>query len=212
MVLKAAFGLRSFNYHEPDGAALNRGARNAQTAAYLEQYRIEEAWERFYDRVGASAALALIKTHHLPRDSHPCIHIVRDGRSCLASFAKYIQDYYPGGTSGLEELIKGKHTVGSWQEHYWAWKSRPDARRLVLRYEEILEGSDKLLQDLAHFLELAPPKKKWAEVQSEIHSACPDFDEGRLPQWRPPAYWKEEHTLLFRNFHGKAMEDLGYGF
>ncbi len=209
-VLKAAFGLTTYNYHEPDGIALSEGVRNAQLTSYLQQNSVGGCWDTFYRQAGASSTLTLIKTHLPPNDSHPCIHVVRDGRSCMTSFQKFISMHYPGNRMTLDQLIRGQHTAASWQKHYFAWKSRAGSRRLMLRYEEILEGSDDLLKRLASFLKLPPPAKNWTEARAEIYSACPNFGDDRMPRWKQPPSWRTRHTLQFWWHHHKAMQDLGY--
>jgi len=212
IILRAAFDLRTFNLHEPDGVALGQGIRNAQKKAFMGQEAIPGPWVNFYAKAMASPSLTLIKTHGLPLDSSPCIHIIRDGRSCLSSFTDYTRSYYPNDVPALKSLIQGEHAIGSWQEHYFAWKSRPEAPRLLMRYEELLNGSNELVEKLACFLNLPQPlTKDWTEIHVDIMAACPAFEQNRMPVWQRPLTWTDEDEVLFWLHHSRAMEDMGYG-
>lgn len=136
-ILWNCFGLRSGSIYIND---LGGNHHLAQFAGHIEQSR------------GGSIEfpagnLPLVKTHQHPIDSDPAIYVLRDGRAACTSLWDFRQRQIP-----LESIIEGKTQFGSWSDHVKAWHPWNRAGTLMIKYEDITDGLEKILIQLSTFL------------------------------------------------------------
>jgi hypothetical protein len=174
----------------------------------------------------ASADVFFVKTHDLPGDDSPAIHVVRDGRDALVSHARYLVafhrrraltrrtdrllglDPFPGV---LRRLVTETHRYGGWSGHTRAWRTRP-ATTITLRYEDLLQQDP--LRHVAEALErgrfaLPVVTRKALPCFDQLHARWPNFfRRGTTGAWRQemPARVHEQ----FWRIHGTEMAALGY--
>jgi len=136
-VLRHCFNLRSASVYPRD-----LGGNRA-----LEEYvgHIEHG-PRMYDELGANG-LSLIKTHEYPKDSHPAIYVVRDGRAACVSLWRFYENKIP-----LETVIEGRHRFGTWAAHVTAWNPRARPNTLLLVYEQLRDDLPGSLVKISRFL------------------------------------------------------------
>lgn len=167
-------------------------------------------WEEFYEKAGRSEELFLIKTHLPPRDGSPFIYVVRDGRSAVKSYKKYYERYVPGHRASLYQIIAGDDAYGDWSGHYNAWNGRPDARGMIVRFEDLPDISGELLHSIAAFLGHRGPLQAWTNPFDQLAEAEPGF----FREGRKTFAHDEEWSVLVNHFfgyvHSGLMRQLGY--
>lgn len=165
----------------------------------------------FVKMASESKELFFAKTHNLPDPSwdFPTIYIVRDGRASLVSYYHYTREISKLNLS-LEEIVAGKNPFGgSWSNHVTNWLEAPLSKRIILRYEDLVEQTPEVLDTLAWFvrrrLDTSQPKIEF----QDLHDKAPTFFragsnarnieelEARCPE-------------LFEALHGKVQQRLGY--
>jgi hypothetical protein len=147
------------------------------TAGSLETSEDREA---FYRRATHSRETFLVKTHEPPLDAQKAIHVVRDGRLALASFARF-QELVDPGNAGLCSLLFGHPAFGNWTSHYRAWQGRRRGEVLLVRFEGPVACPRGLLERLAGFLGHRGPVRDWENPQRHLQEALPEFfGEGRV--------------------------------
>ncbi|MCW8130106.1 MAG: sulfotransferase domain-containing protein [Planctomycetota bacterium] len=159
-----------------------------------------------------------IKTHHPPREQEqPAIHIVRDGRDALVSYA-YMALASNGKTtpkpkefrSMLECLILEKRSpFKTWSESVEAWLGRPNT--VLVRFERLLEHSKEELERVVSVLDAGLEFRDDGEEMefSYLRSKAPHhYRRGIVGSWKDemPADLEE----LFWTHNGATMERLGY--
>lgn len=167
-------------------------------------------WEDFFPRLAADEAVHVVKTHGPPKDGHPAIYVVRDGRSAMVSERHFFRNRSLAAIKySLRELVDGASFGGNWSSHLDAWQPLLRPRTLFLRYEEIVEEPGRIVALLGRFLRLSP-LAAWRnpfEIQREL---LPSFfrtgsDPANLAEWTP------RDLGHFWNRHERWMRILGYG-
>jgi hypothetical protein len=172
----------------------------------------EMPWEEFYPMATASEQVHLVKTHEGPIDDQPALYVVRNGRKAIYSYLQYHQKLLPEIGRNLIELVTGHDYYGDWSSHYQAWNDESvSAPRLLVRFEDLREGSPELLQRLASFVSHVPEPRPWENPFAMLQQREPHvFREGKS-RWERPEEWTQEADWLFSMFHGQLMSTLGYG-
>jgi hypothetical protein len=172
-------------------------------------YYLDNNWEEFYQKSRQSSELVLVKTHELPRDDAKTIYVVRDGRLALKSFVKFQDNYHPG-TSSFMSLLLGHHRYGEWTSHYRTWCERSARNLLILRFEDLVEPSPRLLESIAEFLGVSGPSRPWVSHLDELRQRHPAYFGSGDRVWKPDAFWTEMRLRSFYSLHGALLTQLGY--
>ncbi len=166
-------------------------------------------WDAFYRGATAGDEIVLVKTHQAPIDSQPFIYVVRDGRSALQSYQKFNKDYN-GVDKSLTSLILGDDIYGDWSSHYRQWTRREVSPRLVLRFEDLIDPSEKTLDLIADLIGACGHRNHWRNPVNELSAYEPNFFNLKSPVFKPNAHWSDFHQLLFDRLHRDLMTELGY--
>lgn len=167
------------------------------------------SWERFYEEATASPDPVLVKTHLPPRDRHPFLYVVRDGRSALQSYRRFHRDFN-GRETGFAELILGADAYGDWTGHYEAWNARTDVAGKLLRFEDLVHAGPETLHSLADFVGHAGPVAPWRNPVDRLRKVEPRFFHRRETAFVPEPEWTPAVDGLFRALHGSLMKRLGF--
>ncbi len=170
---------------------------------------MDEPWEQFYKKASASADIHLVKTHLPPRDSQPVVYVVRDGRQALVSYYNYHRRFFPEHTGGLMNLVLGDDYYGGWTEHHAQWISGTRPTMLV-RYEDLVDATPVLLQEIAHFIGHAGPVAPWTNPFEKLHQENPGFFRQGEVGWKGAPGWTPLVDGAFFQIHGELMRELKY--
>lgn len=147
VLLKACFGLNSYSQYN-DTSDIGADSEFAKVVGH-QQY--EGSWNQFYTEATQSNERILVKTHDKPFDSGKAIYLVRDPRSVVVSFHKYLQNF---STLKLKRThtIMGATAFGAWGQHVTEW--RPDKRddTLIVHFEELVQNPIHIAQKVGEFL------------------------------------------------------------
>jgi hypothetical protein len=171
----------------------------------------------------ASPEVFFVKTHDLPTDDSPAVYLIRDGRDALVSHAKYVLSF--GKKKGipflhneekeferaLEKLISEKPQFGGWSNHVRSWTARPNAKTVVVRFDELIASPQAQVEQALAMLDL--------NLKTLSGGAVPDF--AALQKQSPEFFrkgksgtWREEMSPrlqeIFMQHHREVMEQFGY--
>jgi Sulfotransferase domain len=101
----------------------------------------------------------ILKTHlpykYVSRWSGKYIYIARDGRDVLVSYYQFYRNYFAPETSFgsfFHDYLAGRVLYGSWFQHVAGWDAhRDDPNVLFLRYEELAESLEAIVERIAAF-------------------------------------------------------------
>ena len=141
-----------------------------------------EPWEAFYRRMTDADTPVLVKTHQLPRDSQPFIYVVRDGRSAIRSYRKLHRDYN-GIDKPLGALILGDDAYGDWSTHFRSWNRREGVEGLVLKFDELVDPSDQVLEGISKMVRIAGPRRPWENPVEKLAEFEPNFFNKKSINW-----------------------------
>ncbi|WP_309385255.1 sulfotransferase domain-containing protein [Cerasicoccus frondis] len=211
------FGLDTYSVHSTTNEGDKEFNREG-TAKFMGQKPIPGTWEECQ----ASDDVFLVKTHALPPDYGKVVHLHRDGRDALVSYAHYYMKYILPEKNKLLYKLKGKPTdvsaaityflpkkEDSWSDHAKAVKTLSNPI-LELRYQDLVDQPDESMALLAEFIGIN---------QDAGHAKPPTFEELNASSpgfFRKGASgsWKDEMTdaqhELFWQYHGDVMRELGY--
>ena len=148
-----------------------------------------------------AGSIPLIKTHEPPRNEQGAIYVVRDGRAACVSLWEFYGRKLP-----LEKVISGQHRFGTWANHLSAWRPRSRPNTLLIKFENITNNLDIVVEEISRFLDVKiicmtiPERESVAKV------------DGR---WvRKKSDWREFMTgkdlELFCQANGQMMGAMGY--
>lgn len=115
----------------------------------------------------------ILKSHeYFIPDYRNIIYVIRDPRAVVISYYYYLQEYTaqfaPVDLSSFVKIfLYGKlDSYGTWGQHVssWHWEIRNNKRVLLLRYEDILEDTERELKKIATFLEVNASGEKLKKV------------------------------------------------
>jgi len=187
------------------------------TAVYDEHAGLVEApW--LADRIGyagrlenAQAALEgdswiAVKTHDYPADDAPAIYVVRDGRSALISYLHYLNDHELRSIP-FEDVIEGRVWPGSWSAHFAAWHPLDRPNTLLLRYENLKDDIDAVVDQIGSFLKVTP-RRPFLNEFSTLKTFLPTFFRGADDRRNieEMAAYQERFDALYLDL----MVELGY--
>ncbi|KKN83506.1 hypothetical protein LCGC14_0297440 [marine sediment metagenome] len=154
------------------------------------------------------------KTHKPPSDDKPAIFIVRDGRDAIVSFYHYIHTvtHHPASMRQVicDPAPTGTPSPGNWSDFFHAWQPLTRDDRILVKYEEMLEEPDTVIDRVAIAFNLKPQRRfvnNFPALQSRITHGV--FRTGKNGGWQGRLVGTD--LKLFWEVHGDVMEQLGYG-
>lgn len=203
MLLKSAFGLPSRSWH---GNADARSFGSPAVVGLVGHQGHELPQEDLIPWAREQPGLCMIKTHEPPQTDDPAIYVVRDGRSSVVSYHRYLNDI-ENVESTIPDVIEGRVFAGSWSDHFAAWQPTWRPHTLLLRYEEITARPEHAVEEIGNFLRLAPLGGRVPAFE-ELRTLNPRFfragdDRANIAELAP-------YEDLFRSRHAQVMELLGY--
>ena len=167
-------------------------------------------WPDFYKMARESDQLYLIKTHYPPIDDQPAIYVVRDGRLACWSYLDFHRKFPHMPDVTLPEIILGYQNYGNWTTHYRAWIQAPQARRLVVRFEDLVDASSEKVREIARFINYQGDPKSWENPFAILQQKAGLFYREGKTSWERPDGWTDLADDTFRVRHGELMRELGY--
>lgn len=207
-VLYQCLGYGSFN-DEIDPDVRERVALSESVERTFGHMELPGPWDAFYPDATAAPVPRFVKTHLAPRDSQCAIYVVRDGRSALASYARFHQRFHAWRAKSLIELVLGDDYYGGWSEHYRAWTQR-GGETLVVKYEELARASPQLVGRLAQFVGHEGEVREWRNPFERQHEDNPAFFRAGKLAWEGDTAWTAWIDGMFFELHGELMQELGY--
>ncbi|KKN83505.1 hypothetical protein LCGC14_0297430 [marine sediment metagenome] len=156
-----------------------------------------------YERTISGPEWVGLKTHEYLLDSNPVIWIVRDGRDACAGLARYwdmsVRDVMVGlSPSGL--------LYGTWATSYHVWYPPGRANRIMVRFDDILERPEMVIEQVANLLSIKPIGK-FVNRFKEGHKNNPGLFSGR---GKDHSNFEHNDWELFWRINGSVMKELGY--
>ena len=166
----------------------------------------------------ASRRVHVVKTHELPREDHPGVYLVRDGRDALVSHAHYVLQYdwrlppeecQSRFCEALRMLVDAG-PFGGWSGNVLAWLARTTPTAVV-KFEDLIQSPvecvDEALTRVSY--RLLQRRADRAPTFGELHDGDPQFfRKGRVGAWREEM--PDDLHDLFWQRHAEAMERMGY--
>ena len=202
-LLKQCFDRSSYSRY-PTGPELD-----PSLLASIGHRDLEADWQQFYVQATRSDESFLVKTHSPPPDAQPVLHLIRDGRSAIQSYRSYHEAYTEGHDPSLTALILGDDAYGDWTTHYRQWSQRSNARRLALRFEELVEPSRALIRKIGTFVGYEGTIARYHNPFVELHAKAPGFFRRGETTFHADPTWDETIDWLFHYVHGDLMRELG---
>lgn len=165
---------------------------------------------RVWPRDADGSAVQFVKAHpsHFAATTYPALHLVRDGRDVLVSYAHYLQSI--GDKRPFEELLRhavaGTDVCDHWGLHTMAWAARNVPR--ILFDDLITAPADTVCHAVGQLdLGLEPNMAALIDTFAKLHKAHPEhYRSGCVGSWRD--VWTDELDRVFRATHGAATEWL----
>jgi hypothetical protein len=209
-ILKKSMGLGTYSQHD---MAFQPDEQRVDDYGLLSY---DGSWQDFYEKAATSDEIYVIKTHFLPTDNHPVIYVTRDGRLSTESYLKQYQHRaksWPGIDSFVPtyfDLLIGRDYYSDWSNHYNAWLREGRAKRLELRYEDIVEPSKDILEKIAKFVGYEGNIKTFVNERTKGNSGKDVSEKRGLSSWQRPEFRTETEEALFLCLHGELLHKLGY--
>jgi hypothetical protein len=198
-ILKRCFGADSYSIYSHSGPD--------RLAAFTGHRAFEGTIDELLETARASDAPWFVKTHRREPSGDRMIYVVRDGRAAMASYRRF-QRSINGLEFPLEQFVLGAEPIESWRDHVeWGLASDRDTT-LMLRYEDLVQPDDKLLDRISRFIGL-PVLRPFDVSFAELRAAHPGlFGAGH----NAPGIEAVESACpaLFWLLNGEAMRELGY--
>lgn len=157
------------------------------------------------------------------------IYIVRDGRDVVTSLYYWLNARKDKQVL-LSDIIRGNIGYGLWSEHVRGWVDGRCQKKLIIRYEDLLEDSGKCLRNILRFADLECEEQRIIQAvenssfesmqrserdyglfdgSKEVSKVMPFVRKGVTGDWKH--LFAEEDTKLFWKYHRLGMETLNYG-
>jgi len=204
-IIKRCFGVNSYA-----DEAIHMDSPIRSDSSLVGHEELPTPWDEFYEMATKASDVFLVKTHLPPRDEQPYLYVVRDGRSAIRSYKKYYETYLPDHRASLYQIIAGDDVYGDWSSHYRAWVGRQGPLGMALRFEELTQVSDDLLQRLAAFIGHQGATERWDNPFGALASIEPGFFREGRTEFARDVEWGELVDAFFYFFHARLHEELGY--
>lgn len=99
-------------------------------------------------------AFGLVKTHGSPQTSDPAIYVLRDGRDAAVSLFHFLNEAVP-----ILDIVEGKTRFGTWAQHIATWSPKVRSGTLLVRYEDMTDRLEDVVQSISAFLEIIPQSR-----------------------------------------------------
>jgi sulfotransferase family protein len=205
VLLKQLYGLSSYDLHEP----------HPPPRPWFKHIIGEAVLDAPPSELARDDGLHIVKTHELPKEDHPAIYLVRDGRDAIVSYARFLLNsgYRCSGVDYpdvLRRLIDSSESYGGWSGNVQAWTTRRTPT-VIVRFDDLIADPFGQLRRAMAAVGLAPAETATAKAPSfgDLHQLGPlFFAKGLTGAWRDdlPA---ELHLSFWRR-HGHAMRALGF--
>lgn len=171
----------------------------------------------------------LVKTHSFYSSRYQnVIVIVRDGRDVITSYYHWINARVKKHVP-LSTIIRGEDGHGLWSEHVLGWAKGSCHKKLIVRYEDLLQDTAKELQrmltfielevdpqlitrtiDLSSFEKMRAIEKKHGVFDGHIEAIkkIPFVRKGTSGDWR--TLFREEDLEIFWKYNMQGMIEYGY--
>jgi 8-oxo-dGTP pyrophosphatase MutT (NUDIX family) len=168
IVLLRLYGIRTSVTDDVDGVAVRLGR---------ELIGFEERPSSLAE-MRADSATHFVKTHRQRDDdvdeSDRVIHLVRDGRDALVSWARQQSEDDPAGfESAMGAMIDrtDERGTGSWGANALSWLEHPGANRVLLRYEDLITDPGARLNEVMAMVAPGAQRLEGAVIPSfaELH-------------------------------------------
>ena len=189
---------------------------------------VSQSWIPIQNKINSNKKINFLKTHNAfgsvgnfkftnKENTLGLIHLVRDPRDVLISYNHHmnhsldttlewlIDDNHKHYLSGKNDVIG--EIVGSWSQHYNSWKSFSLARKITIKYEDLIKNPIKKFSEIISFLndlyglefnkekikkcieitsfqKLKKLEKKTGFKEKFKSSNEPFFKEGKMEQWK----------------------------
>ena len=179
------------------------------------------------------ASRKFVKTHSIYSPAfRKVIYIVRDGRDALTSYYYWINARVENPVS-LSDVIRANVPPpiprGLWSDHVLGWIQGKCDKKLVVKYEDLLEDTEQELEKIFRFSGLKVERermiisvirssfknlRKIEEVKGIFDGKIPAIEKVPFTRKGVVGGWKElfseaEHKLFWK-FHGEAMKIMKY--
>lgn len=213
MALKHLYGIDTYSIYA-DQDIISMGA--AQIVGHRRK-RIDVR------ELAKSDQVYFVKTHNaIPGEMSRrfgAIHIVRDGRDTLTSYAHYrvkvnglkFGNKLATPVQSMDDLLTtSAHIWGGWSGHARAWSDWPGQCTRV-RYEDMVRDLRGTVDEALECMQLAHNHLPHAEMPDFGHlkSKWPQFfRKGQVGSWK--GFMIEDQLSMFWARHGAMMKELGY--
>ena len=171
-------------------------------------------WQLIWDGTGRDPDCPIRFQHSYPYDAlgQKVIYVLRDGRAALVSHSHLLPDFHGWTRSPaalLPALIRGELPITHWASHVATYHRLPYDRRLLVRYEDMCDAIETVIDHLSEFLGWEPKPDGEMPPFATFHAAEPLFFRvGNNQGWRQE--WNDELQKLFWDIHGQTMMEYGY--
>ena len=138
----------------------------------IEPLKIYEFWELAQTRLNLDNQIKFFKTHNAcvsydkkwftdKKNTAGYVYIVRDPRAVACSYASHnnvsldiaVNNLLNETLIGIDEQEKLGELVSSWKINYQSWKKKKDYPGIIVKYEDLIDNTEKELQKILVFLE-----------------------------------------------------------
>ncbi len=150
----------------------------------------------------------VFKSHHLPRPwQRRVIHLVRDGRDAIVSYAHYLRALHREAPA-LEALVERPPGVAcGWAEHVERWLENPyGAELMLLRYEDLRTRPVEELARVCSFLGVERDARTRARVVEQ--AAFGRLREKEEREGWGHARWPREARFFRRGRVGSHRDEM----
>lgn len=134
-----------------------------------------------------------IKCHAAVFDGNPAIHIVRNGRNAVSSFAKMVN------IDVKDAIVMQGANLPGWSAHFWSYRGRNNA--LMLRFEHLVADPNSAAETIGNFI--GKPPKPFENTFEPVNRVMGSGGKHK-------AILNAEDEGLFQLCHGRVMGVLGY--
>ena len=146
-------------------------------------------------------SIPIIKTHKLNKDNNRAIYVIRDGRAASIS----LWHFYAKKIS-KKDIILGNTIFGKWKDHLISWSPLKRKNTLLIRYEDLGNDFESVLNSISTFLDKDIINKKLPKRDTMA------FFDGRWVRsktdWRE--YMSNKELELFNELNHPVLEEYGY--
>ncbi|MFW5891040.1 MAG: sulfotransferase domain-containing protein [bacterium] len=157
-----------------------------------------------------SEEIFYIKTHekyNIEMENDKAIYLIRDGREVLISYKNYLRNF-PQKDLDFTDIIAGNTFVGIWSDHINSWNPNDRENILLLKYEELVDNTNKCIKEISSFLNIEPITFHVPDFE-KLHNINPKFfRKGKKDSWKNILSYDEQKYFWFKSY--EVMKKYGY--